>query len=58
MARHLSAKAEAFLRRKASCNYDDLSQQEQESKLIAELSSTIEELQTATVKLLEKMRDW
>ncbi len=31
-ARHLSAKAKAFLRRKESCCYNDLSQQEQKSK--------------------------
>ncbi len=54
MTRHLSARLKASFPRKESLCYDDLSHQKQISKLIAELSFTIEEIQAATVKMLKQ----
>ncbi len=54
MTRHLLARVEASFGCKDGLRYDDLSHQEQTSKLIAELSSTIQELQEATIELLEQ----
>lgn len=54
MGRDLSNRVEAALRRLESLRYGDLSHQELNAKLIAELSIALEELRAATVALLEQ----